>query len=369
MKKIFEDFIALIRDSNAVISTDRREVERLAESHGMTAFAVTDEKDKRRNLVMYKHFMLMQEYEAVKLLFEKNNIRYMPLKGAVLCSLYPKPYMREMSDIDILVDKENLETIRKLMQDNGFKYSQSVYPDPDVFTKAAGVSFEVHNTLVTLNKQTGFDEFFADPWSMAECDGLCYRLTPENEYIYILVHMYGHFHLGGSGVRGILDLYLYRKNNNIDFEVVQDAFEKCGIKQFADNIHMLMEVWFEGKPGNKLTDELGEFIMTSGTYGTRERYNMRVYDSNRSTLENVGKIAKREIFLSKDKIVSRYPWAENSLLLPAAYTHRIYRILKNKGSTAVHWVKALAKTDRKAALEFQRKMKRFGVADYERTAE
>ena len=51
---------------------------------------------------------------------EKAGIWYMPLKGSVLKSLYPKIGMRQMSDNDILCDPARMQDVRTVMENLGF---------------------------------------------------------------------------------------------------------------------------------------------------------------------------------------------------------------------------------------------------------
>lgn len=49
---------------------------------------------------------MQNELAAIKAELEKNEIKYMLLKGSVIRNYYPKQSMRQMSDIDILYDPD-----------------------------------------------------------------------------------------------------------------------------------------------------------------------------------------------------------------------------------------------------------------------
>ena len=53
---------------------------------------------------------------------EQEKIWYMPLKGTIIKDLYPSIGMRQMSDFDILFDKEYAEIVRDILLDLGFSY-------------------------------------------------------------------------------------------------------------------------------------------------------------------------------------------------------------------------------------------------------
>ena len=54
--------------------------------------------------------------------FEQNGIVYMPLKGCNIKKLYPKPELRSMGDVDILIHPEDHERIHSVMEEQGFQY-------------------------------------------------------------------------------------------------------------------------------------------------------------------------------------------------------------------------------------------------------
>lgn len=63
-------------------------------------------------------------------LLAQRGVRAMPLKGVALAeSLYADPSLRECEDIDILVDREGLETARTAMAGLGYTRRASVYPE------------------------------------------------------------------------------------------------------------------------------------------------------------------------------------------------------------------------------------------------
>lgn len=61
--------------------------------------------------------------------FEENGIWYMPLKGAVLKNLYPRFGMREMADIDMLIDVDKPSMPPSSSPDQ--MYEEDDYEAPD----------------------------------------------------------------------------------------------------------------------------------------------------------------------------------------------------------------------------------------------
>ena len=64
-------------------------------------------KEKEQAVLRYE--MINGDINEISNLFESERIDYMMLKGAVLRSYYPQPWMRTSCDIDILVKEESLD--------------------------------------------------------------------------------------------------------------------------------------------------------------------------------------------------------------------------------------------------------------------
>jgi hypothetical protein len=56
-------------------------------------------------------------------------------------------------------------------------------------------------------------------------------LEPEDFYIYQMGHLYKHYSKGGSGIRSVLDTYIYLKRYEdiLDRGYLDKEFEKMGI--------------------------------------------------------------------------------------------------------------------------------------------
>ena len=68
--------------------------------------------------------------KEIKEIFDNNDITYMCPKGFVLKSLYEQEELRFMTDIDILIDKENMEKACSLLVSKG--YTQKTKSDHDI---------------------------------------------------------------------------------------------------------------------------------------------------------------------------------------------------------------------------------------------
>ena len=156
-----------------------------------------------------------QQYELGQICdaLEKAKIPFIPLKGSGIRQYYPEPWMRTSCDIDILVDKSNLESARdRLQQDLGYQEEQ-VASSHDVSLYApSGVHLELHHSLVEEEYAQFTSDILYDVWErIVQSESYQKTMADEMFYFYHIAHMAKHFGIGGCGVRPFLDVYLLQK--------------------------------------------------------------------------------------------------------------------------------------------------------------
>lgn len=204
---------------------------------------------------------------------EKNNIWYLPLKGAVLKSYYKKPGMREYSDYDILIDKTKTESIKTIMMDLGFEMQHDDYGHDIVFYKKPVLNFEMHTFLFGSGHSEVMNKYYADisNRSLKDDDNKYgYHLSNEDFYIYMIAHEHKHYSEGGTGLRSLLDTYIYVKSVNLDFNYIENEIKKIGITEFEKTNRSLSVKLFSGQDLNSEEEKMLSYIISSGTYGTFE---------------------------------------------------------------------------------------------------
>ena len=100
--------------------------------------------------------------------FEDSKIRCVALKGVVLKELYPKPELRYMSDIDLLIDSTRASDVRKYFEELGCQVLNFDSGDTDHYLTADGLTIEVKKFLYeeSFNPQTW--DFLSKILSLAE---------------------------------------------------------------------------------------------------------------------------------------------------------------------------------------------------------
>ncbi len=222
-------------------------------------------------LSVYRYQCMENELRKMSELFEKTNIPFIPLKGAVIRELYAEPYFRTSCDIDILVHEEDVErAVALLTEKNGYINKGRSYHDYSLHSEN-GVHIELHFNL--LENMENIDCLLVRAWDFASsCDGSCrYRLTNEFILFHTVAHMSYHFVAGGCGIRPFIDLYLLENKNEIDRAVFEKMISDCGLDKFYGEIKRLCHVWFEGCEHNELTREMERFILTGGVNGNKKK--------------------------------------------------------------------------------------------------
>ena len=213
-----------------------------------------------------------RQMQAVKKLcgaFEENGIDYMLLKGVNMKSLYPKAEMRSMGDADVLIRLDQYEQIVPIMESLQYKkVKESVY---DFVWQTPELYLELHKRLYAPT-QTTLCGYFGTGWEIArKGEGHSYHMSREDEFAYVFSHMAKHFRIRGIGVRHFVDLYVYRKAYpEMDERKVRQIMSKLQMLDFYRNVCRTLDVWFEGRAGDDVTDMITEYVFASGSFGTME---------------------------------------------------------------------------------------------------
>lgn len=215
-----------------------------------------------------QHIML----EKVLKTFEEHQIPCMPLKGCLLKHLYPHPNMRLMADVDILFKDEQTEQVEKLLLELGFILEHKGGKHDNYFKKPF-IKIEMHRML--MPKDSPCSDYFSKVWDRAGLEDGCeyiYQLSHEDFFVYIMMHLTRHYTNGGTGIRSIMDIWLYnsRYKNEMDWEYIETELEKIKLLEFAKNILGLSEVWFGNAESNEIFDEMTDYIFSSGVYGIKK---------------------------------------------------------------------------------------------------
>lgn len=258
--------------------------------------------------------------------FEQAGIHNLMVKGCRTKLHYPKDGMRSMGDLDVLCKPEQNAAVKDTMEGLGYGEFQEGRKH-DHYTRKPFVTVEMHRELVPADSR--FRAYYAGVWNRCQpLPGCVYScaMTPEDEYIFHLVHMVGHFKEGGVGIRFVMDVYAYEYFVELDRVYLRRELEKLSLWDFYCNIKRLAQLWFapEEQAADDLTERLGEFILSGGVYGTAENAS----DLAVSRDGRLGFVV-RTCFPSYREMCSMFPWLRNRpVLLPYSWVLRGVRSLR-----------------------------------------
>ena len=303
-----------------------------------------------------------QEYlkKQLQTALEEANIKHIFLKGSVLKADYPVPALRTMCDLDVLVYAADFDRIANVAKALG---GEAMPGDGNHrnFVFLGGVSVEFHPNL--LHHATPIGTGINPGWQYAkETASSAMELTEEGFYLNTICHLANHFVAGGVGVRFVLDVWVNRhlRKPEADRAFVEAELTRFGLLDFARKIEQLADAWFGEQPMSPLLEELGEYILTSGSHGIADRAMLNAMSL--SPGGNQLSALMKKAFYPREELEDRFPWCKGKpLLLPAAWCARAYNAVTQHGSIIVNWGKGTSKISKTDVIENQEKLRRFGI--------
>ena len=348
----------LRRDDSPVITIDsaeellalagRHDVECIAADHifkrGLTKTdpALKKASLKARGAAQFCCMNQQRLLEETSRLFEEKGIDHIPLKGAVLRDLYPEPWMRTCSDIDVLVHEGDMDRATAVLeQDLHMKKVFSGSHDVKFNYKGA-VALELHFRLIEHGRIREASRILSDVWLYTYGSGRCKRMKNEMLYLYHIVHMAKHFENGGCGMRSLMDLWLMNHRLSFDEAEKQRLLADAELSRFADRMEAVSEKWFSEELIGE-NDPVERYILEGGSFGS---FGRNVAVKKEKNGGSIGYIRSR-IFVPYDYLRLQYPAIEDKRYLTPVYeVVRWFRFLSPESRAhSLSELKSLAKDD------------------------
>lgn len=354
-------------DAERVKAMDLNDVYKASERHlltGITDMALESAgvKDARflqaRAKAIRKNMIMQADMEA---LFERLNeagIWYMPLKGSLMDSLYPSPGTRQMADRDILIDGSRADDVKSIMESLGFTTEHYGTGNHDVYYKQPVSNFEIHRELFGSLFSEKIHDYYSNVKDRLIKDnesGFGYHFSDEDAYIYMIAHEYKHYDGGGTGLRSLLDTYVYcsRLGGTMDWGYIEGEAATLGISDFEKtNRELAMHLFGKAAEQGGVPDDLSsaeremlDYVIGSGVYGNvnnsvRNRINK--FGGGRA---GKGRYIFSRVFLPMDVIKEAFPFFyRHKVLLPVLPVFRIGRGLLINRAHLKSELKALKKS-------------------------
>ena len=287
------------------------------------------EKSKvAKNQAIYRYMRQDYEYGRICSALEKEQIPFIPLKGAVLRGLYPEPWMRTSCDLDILVHLEDVAKGADALEKQ-LSYKKGERGTHDVALQTpGGICIELHFDLVEEGRANFAKDVLCEIWQAAVLRSgwnSQYDLSDAYLYFYHIAHMAKHFEVGGCGIRSLIDLWLLENKMMGDTVQRNLLLEKAGLLSFALAVSKLSRVWIDREDHDQLSCRLEKFILEGGTLGSA---------SNRVALNQKAKGGRVAYLLSRiiipyEKLKRYYPILEKyPCLSPIMQVRRWFMLLR-----------------------------------------
>lgn len=279
--------------------------------------SVRDAFEKQVMLAVYRCETQSGELSRLRDTLCAAGIPFLPLKGAVLRTLYPEPWMRTSCDIDVLVPEEQADSAARLLSEQ-LDYAYEFKNYHDISMKApSGVHLELHFSIKENTKS--IDPLLSDCWSYAFASANCeYRFSNEYLFFHHLAHASYHFLHGGCGVRPFLDLWLLEHRVSFDAARRDALLAQAGLTTFAAQARHLSEVWFGGAAHNDVTRDMERYLLTGGVYGSAENL------MNMQQLRQGGRAryVLSRVWMPYESLCCKYPSLEGRPALTPLYQLR-----------------------------------------------
>ncbi len=263
-------------------------------------------------------------YETSRIIevLTNSKIKHVILKGEELKSLYPKGFIRQSADIDVLVEEQNLNKALKAIKDNFDIVNEERNYHDVTLTLSSNVIIELHFTLSENNEKL---DAITSAWALNLVNGSTkynYKLSIEFLVCYLITHTAYHFYNGGAGLKAFIDLYLI-KNLSFNKEIVSSRLKMGGLDVFYEKVYELISVWFENCKHTDLTLKMEEFILNGGEFGN-------FYQSHK-VIEGKAKGIFKKIFLPYKTLCNYYPIVKKCCILyPIFIVVRLVKALFSK---------------------------------------
>ena len=330
-------------DPEQVAAMDLDAIYKLASRHmlaatvapALKAAGVQDQRfENALKRSVLKSSTMDMEMDALFAALTAAGIWHMPLKGAVLQHLYPAYGMRQMCDHDILFDARRAEDVKAIMEGLGFRVERFGVSNHDVYHKAPVSRFEMHRALFGPGADSKLVAYYRDMKTRLLGDGCKKRLSPEDFYLYLTAHEFKHYSGGGTGLRSLLDTYVYLQKTPLDMAYVAAEASLMGMADFEAQNRALAQHLFSGEELTEADREMLDYILSSGVYGTMAH---RV--ENRMRKNGWGKLryAAARLFVplsEKNEESAAFTtfysfFYKHKVLLPLLPFYRVLRGLKN----------------------------------------
>ena len=289
-----------------------------------------------------KAALLSSEFAALTGELESAGIWYLPLKGIVLQADYPRFGLRQMSDVDVLIDPTRAADVRDILVRRGYSVESFERDFHDVYHKPPVVSFEIHTALFSPVYTPVIRDYYAQiAGRLLPEEGTCFgrRLSDEDLYVYLLAHEHKHYSMGGTGLRSLADTWVFLRRHGADlrWDYIFAELAKLGLTDFEAENRALSADLFGGEALSATERRMLGYLAASGAYGRREQK-----IENAVADKGPLRYALSRVFLPSFYVKKAYPWFyAHRAALPLLPFYRLWLGLTERRGAMASEVRAI----------------------------
>ena len=257
----------------------------------------------------------------------EGGVRWVEVQGTKLKPLYPQPDFRTMSDLDFIIDPENVPKIKEILEALGYEW-EDVYDAEVNAHRFPNINVEMHTEYFLEDCE--YRQVMAYPFTSVDEQGQC---EINAFYLYNILHIAKHYFYSGCGIRRVLDAYYLNEayGHILDGAYIQEVLERAKAARFAAEFCSLANAWF-GKEEQELPrSKMATYILNSGLHGSgfNEQKNRL-----EKTIDTTVPFAKLKYLFGRfvgngEDLRTRYPVLErHKILYPFCWLRRVLCALK-----------------------------------------
>ena len=298
------------------------------------------------------YMRLLYEQDKLLRLLAEHNLPCVILKGCAAAVYYPKPHLRAMGDVDLLVPRDRFADAAKCMEENGYtpqhENAETEKPPRHISFTKNGIEFELHHHFSTSCPEA--DEILEPAIGRREyreLNGFRFPVLPETENgIVLLEHIHQHLTFDYLGLRQIIDwaMYCHAVTGNAAWEAeFAPLAEKIGLSRLARNVTAMCEkhLGLPAAAGTRtpaeeaIADTLLEVLLTAGNFGKRQMTSSR--DSGARIERILGHIRHRGLCTYfRDSGLDNWKLCQkHRVLKPLAVPYGMVRFLVRGGAAII----------------------------------
>ena len=212
-------------------------------------------------------------------LLEKNNVKYAILKGLSVARYYPKPELRTLGDVDFLVSKDDFDSTKQLLIDNGYDLIKEEMNHFHCAFKKNDVIFELHFEMSEFPNTELCNNLRKELEKATKCTDTAVCLNNEFsaldelfQAVSLLLHTERHISKDGIGLRQLIDfgMFIDASPNFLINQKNIDFLKNYGLYKLTTVCNCLIDKYFlEKETENATSDMLFEMSLKKGNFGVK----------------------------------------------------------------------------------------------------